>query len=111
MWTIINDNNEVFMIHKPKHPGLMVKSLCLEPLKLSVTDAAIALGISRPTLSKLVNGRMGISPEMAERLSIVFNTSDEMWINLQAKYDLYLAHQYRSRLKLKPLAILKTIFA
>lgn len=99
------------MIHKPKHPGLMVKSLCLEPLKLSVTDAAIALGISRPTLSKLVNGRMSISPEMAERLSIVFNTSDEMWINLQAKYDLYLAHQYRGRLKLKPLAILKTVFA
>lgn len=92
------------MIHNPKHPGCMVKSLCLEPLQLSVTDAAKALKVSRPTLSKLINGHIGISPEMAERLSIVFNTSDELWINLQAQYDLWKAQQYKKKLKwLKPL--------
>ena len=92
------------MIHKPKHPGLMVKSLCLEPLDVSVTDAAKALKVSRPTLSKLVNGRIGISPEMAVRLAVVFSTSEELWINLQSGYDLWKARQFRNRLHLKPLA-------
>lgn len=91
------------MIHNPKHPGLMVKSLCLEPLGLSVTDAAKALKVSRPTLSKLVNGRIGISPEMAVRLAIVFDTSEEFWINLQAGYDLWLASKNRKKLRLKKL--------
>ncbi len=91
------------MIHKPKHPGCMIKSLCLEPLKLSVTEAAKALKISRPTLSKLINGRIGISPEMAVRLAIVFCTSEELWINLQAGYDLWLASKHRKKLHLKPL--------
>jgi antitoxin HigA-1 len=91
------------MIHKPKHPGKMVKSLCLDPLNLSITEAAKALKVSRPTLSKLINGRMGISPEMAVRLAIVFNTSEELWINLQAGYDLWLANKHRQALGLKPL--------
>ena len=91
------------MIHKPKHPGKMVKSLCLEPLGLSVTDAAKALKIARPTLSKLLNGRIGISSEMAIRLSIVFNTSDEHWINLQAGYDLWKARQKTNKPQLKSL--------
>ena len=60
------------MIHNPKHPGLMVKSLCIDPLGLSVTEAAEHLQVARSTLSKLLNGRMSISPEMAVRLSIVF---------------------------------------
>ena len=89
------------MIHKPKYPGQMVKSLCLDPLGLSVTEAAKILNISRPTLSKLINGRIGISPEMAVRLSIVFNTSAELWINLQAGYDLWLANKHRQKLHLK----------
>ena len=91
------------MIHKPKHPGQMVKSLCLDPLGLSVTEAAKALKVSRPTLSKLVNGHMGISPEMAMRLVIVLNTSEEFWINLQAGYDLWKAQKQRRKLHLKPL--------
>lgn len=91
------------MIHNPKHPGCLVKSLCIEPLKLSVTDAAKALKVSRPALSKLLNGHTGISPEMAVRLSIVFKTSDEIWINLQAHYDLWKAQQYKNKLHLKPL--------
>ena len=95
------------MIHSPKHPGEMVKSLCLEPLDLSVTDAAKALKITRPTLSKLLNGHIGISPEMAVRLSIVFKTSSEFWVNLQARYDLFIAEKRRKKLHLKPLKELR----
>jgi addiction module HigA family antidote len=91
------------MIHNPKHPGKMVKSLCLDPLGISVTEAAKALGISRPTLSKLINGKMGITPEMAIRLSIVFHTSDELWMNLQSGYDLWKMQKQKKKLHLKPL--------
>ena len=90
------------MIHNPKHPGLMVKSLCIDPFGLSVTEAAEHLQVARSTLSKLLNGRMSISPEMAVRLSIVFKTDSEVWINLQAKYDIYLAEKNRQSLLLKP---------
>jgi len=95
------------MIYKPKHPGLMVKSLCLDPVGLSETCAAKALKVARPTLSKLINGHIGISPEMAIRLSIVFETSSEFWINLQASYDLWLAEKNRRKLHLKPIGDLK----
>lgn len=88
------------MIHKPKHPGKMIKTLCLEPLGISVSQAAKLLKVSRPTLSKLVNGRLNISPEMAMRLAIVFNTSEELWINLQAAYDLWKARNSRPKLHL-----------
>lgn len=91
------------MIHNPKHPGYLVKSLCLEPLEISVTEAAKALKVSRPALSKLLNGHANISPEMAVRLSIVFNTSDKLWVNLQAAYDLWKAQQRKNKLCLKPL--------
>jgi addiction module HigA family antidote len=97
------------MIHNPKHPGLLVKSLCLDPLGLSITDAAKALKVSRPTLSKLLNGRMGISPEMAIRISIVFRTSDKLWINLQAGYDLWRAQRTKHKLHLKPLVKQKKV--
>jgi addiction module HigA family antidote len=61
-------------MHNPPHPGEIIRDLCLEPLGLSVTDAAEALGVSRKTLSSILNGRSGISPEMALRLSKAFNT-------------------------------------
>ena len=86
------------MIYNPKHPGLLVKSLCLEPLALSVTEAAKALKVSRPNLSKLINGHLNISSEMAVRLSVVFNTSAKLWIDLQASYDLCLAEKKREKL-------------
>jgi addiction module HigA family antidote len=69
-------------MHNPPHPGEIIKALCLEPLGLSVTDAK-ALGVSRKTLSAILNGRAGISPEMAVRLSIAFGTSAESWLNHQ----------------------------
>lgn len=90
------------MIFKPKHPGQMVKSLCLDPFSLSVTEAAKILQVARPTLSRLLNGRSGISPEMAMRLSIVFNTAEEFWINLQAQYDLHQIQQQRQSFHLQP---------
>ena len=73
------------LMHNPPHPGEILRTLCLEPLGLSVTDAAKALGVSRKTLSSLLNGRTGISPEMAVRLSIAFDTSAESWLRQQAQ--------------------------
>ena len=73
----------------PPHPGETVRELCLEPLGLTVTDAAKGLGVSRKTLSSLLNGRFGISPEMAIRLSKAFGGSPESWLIQQAQYDLW----------------------
>ena len=78
-------------MHNPPHPGEIIRELCLEPLGLSVTDAAKALGVSRKTLSAVLNGRAGVSPEMAVRLSIAFDTSSESWLNQQVQYDLWRA--------------------
>jgi addiction module HigA family antidote len=72
----------------PPHPGGVVLRLCIEPLGLTITDAAAALGVTRTTLSELVNGKRGISPEMAIRLSRVFGRSAESWLLQQAHYDL-----------------------
>ena len=90
-------------MHNPPHPGEIIRKLCLEPLDLSVTDAAAALGISRKTLSALLNGRAGISPEMAVRLSIAFGTSSESWMNQQTQYDLWHAEQRRKQLRVAKL--------
>jgi addiction module HigA family antidote len=85
-------------MHNPPHPGEVLRQLCLEPLNLTVTDAARSLGVSRKALSSIVNGRTGISPEMAIRLSIAFNTSAESWLNQQLQYDLWHAEKSRTRL-------------
>ena len=87
------------LMHNPPHPGEIVKELCLEPLGLSVTEAAEGLGVSRKTLSSILNGRAGISPEMAIRLSIAFDTSAESWLNQQVQYDLWQAEQKREALQ------------
>ena len=86
-------------MHNPTHPGEVLKTLCLEPLNLTVTEAGRSLGISRKTLSGILNARAGISPEMAERLSIAFNTSAESWLNHQLQDDLW--HTERSRKQLR----------
>ena len=92
------------LMHDPPHPGEVLKELCLEPIGLTVTDAAKALGVSRKTLSMVVNGRAGISPEMAIRLSIAFDTSAESWLNQQIQFDLWQAEQHRSELKVERLS-------
>jgi len=86
------------LMHNPPHPGEVIKELCLEPLGLTITDAAKGLDISRKTLSSILNGKAGISPEMAVRLSIAFNTSSESWLNQQSQYDLWQAEQHRKDL-------------
>ena len=91
-------------MHNPPHPGEIIRSLCLEPLELTVTDAAAALGVSRKTLSAILNGRAGISPEMAVRLSMAFSTSAESWLNQQTQYDLWHAEKRRKVLKVARLA-------
>jgi len=91
-------------MHNPPHPGEILRSLCLEPLGVSITDAAEALGVSRKTLSSILNGRAGISPEMAVRLSIAFDTSAESWLNQQTQFDLWHAEQSRKTLRVTRLA-------
>ncbi len=91
-------------MHNPPHPGEILRSLCLEPLGLSVTEAAVGLGVSRKTLSAILNGRAGISPEMAVRLSIAFKTSAESWLNQQLQYDLWRAEKLRKTLRVARLA-------
>jgi len=91
-------------MYNPPHPGEIVRELCLKPLGLSVTEAAQALGVSRKTLSSILNGRAGISPEMAVRLSIAFNTTAESWLRQQLQYDLAQAEAKRRFLHVKKLA-------
>lgn len=90
------------MIHKPLHPGLIVKDALIDNTALSVTEAAERLGVTRTTLSRLLNGHTGISPEMALRLSKFFRTSVESWINLQAQYDAWLIKKSASRISVIP---------
>ena len=90
-------------MHNPPHPGEIIRTLCLEPLDLTVTEAAKALGVSRKTLSAILNGRAGVSPEMAVRLSIAFDTTSESWLNQQTQYDLWHAERRRKRLRVAKL--------
>lgn len=92
-------------MYDPPHPGEVLRELCLEPLGLSVTRAAEALGVSRKTLSALMNGRTGISPEMAIRLSIAFDTSAESWLNQQSQYDLWQARQKQREIEVERLYV------
>jgi len=80
-------------MHDPPHPGEIIREYCVEPLNVSVTEAAKPLGVTRNTFSALLNGRSGISPEMALRLSKVFGRSPESWLNLQLQYDLWKTKQ------------------
>ena len=86
------------MMHNPPHPGEVLRELYLAPLELTVTDAAGRLGVSRKALSELLNGRSGISPEMAVRLSIAFGTTPKVWMNMQVNHDLWQAEPKRKEL-------------
>ena len=88
-------------MHQPPHPGEVIRELCIEPLGLTVTEAARGLGVSRKTLSALLNGRFGISPEMAIRLSKAFGGSPESWLIQQAQYDLWMARKKESRIRVR----------
>jgi len=92
-------------MYNPPHPGEVLKELCIEPLNLTITETAEALGVSRKTLSAILNGRAGISPEMAIRLSKAFDTSAESWLNQQMQYDLWQAEKAVGNVKVKRLSI------
>ncbi|MGC9950091.1 MAG: HigA family addiction module antitoxin [Bryobacteraceae bacterium] len=85
----------------PPHPGLCVRLNCLEPFGLSVTGGAKALGVSRTTLSRLINGQSGVSPDMAIRLAKAFGATPDIWIRMQAAYDLAQARQHEDEIKVK----------
>jgi len=83
----------------PPHPGEVIRELCIDPLELSVTDAAKGLGVSRKTLSELLNGKSGISPLMAIRLSKGFGGTPESWLKQQVAYDLWKAQKDADNIK------------
>lgn len=86
----------------PPHPGKVVRVSCLEPLGLSVTEGAKALGVSRQALSNLVNGHNRISSEMAIRLAKAFGSTTETWIRLQAAYDVSQARMREGGIHVEP---------
>jgi addiction module HigA family antidote len=85
--------NDVLTMHDPPHPGEVIRELCLEPLGLTVGRAAKGLGVSRKTLSQILNGHAGVSPEVAIRLSMAFGGSAECWLQQQVQYDLWRARE------------------
>lgn len=89
----------VLQMHNPPHPGEVLRELCLKPLGLTITEAAAGLGVSRKTLSAILNGHASISPEMAVRLSIAFETTAESWLKQQIQYDLWQAEKQRKTLR------------
>ncbi len=87
----------------PPHPGEIIREFYLEPLGLTITALAQALGVSRNSVSELLNGHNGISPEMAYRLSSAFGRTPESWLNLQALYDLAQVKEKAAQFEVKPL--------
>ena len=85
----------------PAHPGRIVRSACLEPLGLSVPAGAKVLGVTRQTLTKVVNGKSGISAEMAIRLAKAFGSTADIWVRMQASYDLAQARKNESKIKVR----------
>jgi addiction module HigA family antidote len=85
----------------PAHPGRVVRSACLDPAGLSVTDAAKMLGVTRQALNNVVNGKSGISPEMAIRLTKSFGSTPETWLRMQLAYDLAEARKHEHRIKVR----------
>ena len=88
----------------PPHPGRIVRQECIEPLGLTVTAAARGLGVTRKALSELVNGRSGISPEMAMRLSMAFGSSPALWLGLQMDYELAQVQRKAGRIRVRKFA-------
>ena len=91
-------------MYDPAHPGEIVREECLKPLGLTVTAAAEGLGVSRQSLSELINGRMGVSAEMAIRLEKAGWSSAETWLRMQVLYDLWQARRRAKSIKVKRLA-------
>ncbi len=90
-------------MHNPVHPGEILRELLIDPLKLTITDVAEHLHISRKTLSKVLNGRGAVTPEMALRLELAFNRpSADHWLRLQNAFDLWVSRQNKADLQVEP---------
>jgi addiction module HigA family antidote len=92
-------------MHNPAHPGEIIREDCLKPLGLTVTAAAEGLGVSRKALSELLNGRAGVSADMAIRLEKAGWSRADAWLRLQAQRDLWVARQHADRLKVRPFQV------
>jgi len=101
--SITTEKTQPMTMKNPPHPGVVVLQECIEPLGLTITEAAAALGVTRNTLSELVNRKRGISPEMAVRLSKVFGGTEQGWLVQQAQFEL--AQVRRDQIKLKRLQL------
>ena len=101
---VVRSRHNDFQMKNPLHPGLSVRHDCLEPLGLSVTEAAKKLGVSRKQLSDVVNGHSGISPQMAIRLDKAFGGGANTWYRLQAAYDLAQAMKQTDQIKVERLS-------
>ena len=106
MTTIINEVSAMKkMTRQPTHPGRIIREDYLVPLSITITELASVLDISRKTLSKIINERGAVTPDMALRLSRAFDTSPDFWMNLQKNYDLWKAEHVSSSWQLvKPLS-------
>lgn len=91
------------MIHKPLHPGVILKDVLIDSTGLTISEAAERLGVTRTTLSRLLNGHAGMSAEMALRLSKLLNTSIDLWVNLQSQYDIWHVKQHAKNMNIVPL--------
>ncbi|OGT43723.1 MAG: addiction module antidote protein, HigA family [Gammaproteobacteria bacterium RIFCSPHIGHO2_12_FULL_37_34] len=88
-------------MYNPPHPGEILKELYIDPLNLTIVEIAKGIGVSRKSLSELVNGKFGVSPGMAIRLAKAFATTPESWLNLQQQYDLWKEEKKHKRPKIK----------
>ena len=89
----------------PPHPGEILLEECIKPLNMSISALALRIGTSRKNLSEIVNGKTGISAEMALKLSKAFGTSAQFWLNLQQSYDLWQAKQHINLDDIDPIAL------
>jgi addiction module HigA family antidote len=92
---------EFMPMKNPPHPGRSIRTACLEPMGLSVTEGAKILGVSRQTLTKVINGKSGISPAMAIRLTKAFGSTPETWLRMQVAYDLAAARKTEDKIKVQ----------
>ncbi len=89
-------------MHSPSHPGAILLEMYIKPMKVTITEAADALGVSRKHVSAIINARAPVTPDMAMRLAAVFETEAALWVNLQAQHDLWIVSQ-RKPPNVKPL--------
>ncbi|MFQ5791597.1 MAG: HigA family addiction module antitoxin [Acidobacteriota bacterium] len=108
---MITTSEKRFEMHDPPHPGEVLRELYLEPVGITVTEAARRLGVTRKTLSELVNGRAGLSPEMAIRIGAATKSTPESWLNMQMHYDLWQRRKMRKKLKVRRLVPFQLVAA